>query len=50
LTPGATSLEPAERIEPVVVTLEEAIDLVRKGAIRDGKTIATLLYYVLAAR
>lgn len=43
LTPGATALEPGERIENWIVTWDEALDLVRNGKIRDAKTITGIL-------
>ena len=45
VVPGATSLDPGEDIRPLVVTLGEALEMVRDGRIRDGKSLAGLLYY-----
>jgi ADP-ribose diphosphatase len=45
LTPGEMALEAGEQIEPILVELEEAIGMVADGKIRDGKTVAGLLYY-----
>jgi len=39
--------EPDEAIETLWVGLDEALEMVRDGRIRDGKTIAALLYYRL---
>ena len=45
LQPGETALEAGEQIEPLLVTLPEALELVRNGEIRDAKSIAALLFY-----
>ena len=45
LAPGPTRLEGGEMIEPFVTTWEEAMELVRRGEIKDAKTIAGLLWY-----
>lgn len=39
------SLDESERITAEVVPLQQAIDMVSDGRIRDAKTIAALLYY-----
>jgi ADP-ribose pyrophosphatase len=44
LTAGSTSFDHDEFIEPVTLALSEALEKVRTGEIRDGKTIVTLLY------
>ena len=52
LTPGAMRPEADEQIEPVILTLKEAIRLCVAGEIRDAKTIASLLLWekLIAAR
>jgi ADP-ribose pyrophosphatase len=45
LKKGAASQEPDERITQKVVTLREAERWIRSGKIRDGKTVAGILYY-----
>ena len=45
LQPGETALEAGEQIEPLLVTLPEALELVHSGEIRDAKSIAALLFY-----
>lgn len=45
LTQVGQDLDASEQIEPKVVSRDEAMRLVRDGEIRDGKTIAGLLYY-----
>ena len=52
LTPGAMRPEADEQIEPVILTLKEAIRLCVSGEIRDAKTIASLLLWekILAGR
>lgn len=37
--------EEGEEIEVIVVTMEEAMNMIREGEIKDGKTIAVLLTY-----
>ena len=44
LTPGKQSLDPDEFLEPVALTMSQALELVRTGEITDAKTICTLLY------
>lgn len=43
LQQSAPSPEPTELIEPMQVTLTEAIEMIHDGRIMDGKTIITLL-------
>lgn len=43
LTPGPTHHQPDERIEPVVVAWDEALNMVRDGRIEDAKTMLALL-------
>ena len=52
LTPGAMRPEADEQIEPVILTLKEAIRMCVAGEIRDAKTIASLLLWekILAER
>ena len=45
LQPGPMALEPGEDIQTVLYTLEESLEMVRRGEIRDAKTLAALLYY-----
>ncbi|MCC9604316.1 NUDIX hydrolase [Blastopirellula sp. JC732] len=45
LTAGAPEREAGEEIENLVVSLDEAISMIGDGQIKDGKTIAGLLYY-----
>ena len=45
LTPGPMALEAGEDIRPLVVTWDEAQKMARQGSIRDGKTLAGLLFY-----
>lgn len=44
LKPGTTQREPDEFIEPVTLTLSDALARIERGEIRDAKTIVTLLY------
>jgi ADP-ribose pyrophosphatase len=51
LVAGPMALEPGEDIEPVLCTWDETLAMVRRGEIRDAKTLVGLLYYrALAAR
>jgi ADP-ribose pyrophosphatase len=45
LTAGKTALEPGEDIRVAVVTWNEALEMIRRGRIRDAKSVASLLYY-----
>jgi len=45
LDAGNPSREPGEQIENVVVTQQEAIEMIRQGQIEDAKTIVGLLYW-----
>lgn len=45
LSESAQDLDETEHIEPKVVTMGEAMAMVRDHRIEDAKTIATLLYY-----
>ncbi len=45
LTAGEMALEPGEDINPFVCTWDEALSMVRRGEIRDAKTLVGLLYY-----
>ncbi len=47
LTQTATALEPDEFIEPMIVTLEEAVAMVTDGTINDAKTQIAILRYAL---
>lgn len=44
LTPGDTTLDHDEFIEPVPMPLSEALRMVREGEITDAKTVCTLMY------
>jgi ADP-ribose pyrophosphatase len=46
LTAGEMALEAGEEIQPFLCTWEEALNMVRRGDIRDAKTIVGLLYYM----
>ena len=50
LTPARQRLEEDEVIEVEWVSLEEALEMIRDGRIRDAKTLIGLLYYELARR
>jgi ADP-ribose pyrophosphatase len=45
LKKGAANPEPDEKITQTIVTLREAEKWIRGGKIRDGKTVAGILYY-----
>lgn len=45
LTAGAPQREPNEEIENLVLTWDQALALVERGEIRDGKTLIALLSY-----
>ena len=45
LKKGAANPEPDEKITQTIVTLREAEKWIRSGKIRDGKTVAGILYY-----
>jgi ADP-ribose pyrophosphatase len=45
LTAGEPKLEANEEIENLVVTWDEALRLIERGEIRDGKTLVALLCY-----
>jgi ADP-ribose pyrophosphatase len=45
LTPGPTALEAGEDIQPLLLTIKEALELVRCDQIRDAKTLVALMYY-----
>jgi ADP-ribose pyrophosphatase len=47
LQPVERALEPDEFIELQVMSLDEALQLVKSGALRDAKTCVTLLHYKL---
>ena len=47
LTPVGQRLEPDERIKVEVVTLARAKDMLTRGELRDGKTMATLGLFLL---
>lgn len=45
LTSGDPRLESGEQIEPLLVSWDEALDLIRSGQIQDAKTLTALLWY-----
>jgi ADP-ribose pyrophosphatase len=45
LQPGPMALEAGEDIQPLLCTWDEAFALMRRGEIRDAKTLVGLLYY-----
>jgi ADP-ribose pyrophosphatase len=45
LTAGEQKLEPNEEIENLIVTWDEALAMIERGEIRDGKTLVALLRY-----
>lgn len=45
LTAGQQKLEPNEEIEKFIVTWDEALAMIERGEIRDGKTLVALLRY-----
>lgn len=45
LQPGPTNFDAGEDIQTQLLTWEEALELIRTGAIRDAKTVAALLYF-----
>jgi ADP-ribose pyrophosphatase len=45
LRPGPTAFEAGEDIQPLLCTWEEALEMVRRGDVRDAKTLVGLLYY-----
>ena len=47
LKPGPTALEAGEDIQPLICAWPEALEMVRRGEIRDAKTLVGLLYYRL---
>lgn len=50
LVAGPQRLEPGEACRPIVLEWEELLERIRRGAIEDGKTIATALYYHVFSR
>ncbi len=50
LEPGEPALEAGEQIQTRVCTRAEALEMIRQGRIRDGKTLAGLLYYEALVR
>ncbi len=45
LEPGPADLEPGEDIHPLPTSWDDALAMIRRGRIEDGKTLAGLLYY-----
>ena len=45
LTPGDPAREPNEEIENFIVPWDEALAMIDRGEIQDGKTIIALLMY-----
>ena len=50
LTEVGQRLEAGEQIAPVIMTLDEAMDMVREHRIEDGKTLITLMMFDLLGR
>ncbi len=50
LTPAVQKLGPTERIRVEIVSMEEAIDMIREERIEDAKTIITLLRWQMRER
>jgi len=46
LTYEGSSHQEDEAIEVIKISLQDAINMIRRGEIIDGKTIASLLYYL----
>lgn len=45
LKPGEMALEPGEDIQPLLFTWDEALEMARRGEIRDAKSLVGLFYY-----
>lgn len=45
LEPGEPQLAPDERLEPCLLTLDEALAAIRSGTIQDAKTLVAVLTY-----
>ncbi|MBN1395464.1 MAG: NUDIX hydrolase [Pirellulales bacterium] len=45
LRPGPTALEAGEDIQTLLFTWDETMQMVRRGEIRDSKTLVSLLFY-----
>ena len=45
LEPGPADLQPDEEIRPLLTTWDDALAMIGRGEIEDGKTLAGLLYY-----
>ena len=45
LQPGPMALEAGEDIQPLLCTMEEALEMIRRGEVHDSKTLVGLLYY-----
>jgi len=45
LIPGPTDMEDGEKIEPMIVELSQAMDMIAKGEIKDAKTIIAIYWY-----
>jgi len=45
LTPGAAALEPNEEIENLLVSWQEALAMIDRGEIEDGKTLVSILLW-----
>jgi len=45
LVAGPTAMEDDEKIEPLLVSLSQAMNMIQSGEIRDAKTIVGLLWY-----
>jgi ADP-ribose pyrophosphatase len=45
LQPGPMALEAGEDIQPLICSWDESLEMVRRGDIRDAKTLVGLMYY-----
>ncbi|MCE9544384.1 MAG: NUDIX hydrolase [Planctomycetia bacterium] len=45
LTAGAAALEPGEQIETVIYSWDEALAMVDRGEVHDGKSLVGLMFY-----
>lgn len=50
LEPGPVALQAGEEVQPLVVSWEEGLRMIRTGGIRDAKTLVGLLYYEVFCR
>lgn len=45
LTPGVANPEPGEELEPVTVKLNDAVEMIIRGEIKDAKTVTAILLW-----